>query len=104
MLDLRGPDAVAGGGDDVVLAADIPEITVAILHAEIAGEQELPGIFLRGRVRIFPVLDHGAGIGLAHADDAALADRLFHAVLVDDADVEARRRTSHRSRPEGKKF
>src|SRR6478752_7465835 len=40
MLDFGGADAIAGGGNDVVLAADVPEITVLILHAEIPGQQE----------------------------------------------------------------
>src|SRR6185437_3686675 len=45
VLDLGGTDAVAGGGDDVVLAAHVPEIAVLILPAEIAGEEKLTGIF-----------------------------------------------------------
>src|SRR5664279_2915962 len=104
MLDFGGTDAIAGGSDDVVLAADIPEITVAILHAEIAGQQKFAGNFLRGRFRIFPVLDHGARVGLAHTDDAAFTDRLFRALLVDNADVETRRRLTHRTRPDRKQL
>src|SRR5258705_230631 len=104
MLDLRRPDAIAGTGDHVVLAADIPEIAVAILDAEIAGEQELPGIFLRGRFRIAPVFDHGARVRLAYAEDAAFAPRQFLAALVDDTDVEPRRRAPHRSRTDRKQF
>ena len=102
VLDLGGTDAIAGGGDDVVLAADVPEIAVLILHAEIAGQQKLAGIFLRGRFRIAPIFDHGAGTGLAHADDAALAARQFLALIVDDADVEAGRRPAHRARADRK--
>src|SRR5439155_25858026 len=104
MLDLRRADAIAGTGDDVVLAADVPEVAVRIVPAEIAGEQELSGIFLRGRFRIAPVLDHGARVRLAHADDAAFAPRHFLAALIDDADVESRRRAAHRSRPDRKQF
>src|SRR5256885_11395920 len=104
MLDLRRADAIAGTGDHVVLAADVPEVAVLILFAEIAGEQELSGIFLRGRFRIAPVLDHGARVRLAHADDAALAPRHFLAALIDDPDVESRRRAAHRSRPDRKQF
>src|SRR5258705_3614396 len=102
MLDLRRPDAIAGAGDDIVLAADVPEITVGILPAEIAGEQELSGVFLRGRFRIAPVFDHGARVRLEHADDAAFALGEFLAALIDDANVEPRRRASHRSRPDRK--
>ena len=97
MLDLGRADAIAGGGDDVVLAADVPEIAVLILHAEIAGEQEFAGIFLRRRLRIAPVFEHGQGAWLAHADDAALAAWLLLALVVDDADVKTRRRLAHRA-------
>src|SRR5882757_8129073 len=102
MLDLRRPDAITGTGDHVVLAADIPEIAVAILDAEVAGEQELSGIFFCGRFRVAPVFDHGARVRLAHANDAAFALGEFLAALVDDANVEARRRASHRSRTDRK--
>src|SRR5258705_11270450 len=102
MLDLRRPDAIAGAGDHVVLAADVPEVTVGILSAEIAGEQELSGVFLRGRLRIAPVFDHGAWVRLAHADDAAFALGEFLAALIDDTDVEPGRRAAHRSRPDRK--
>src|SRR3954452_751446 len=91
VLDLRRADTVAGGSDDVVLAADIPEIAVRILHAEITGEQESAGIFLLRRVGILPVFDHGDRVRLAHADDAALATRQFAALFVDDTNIEARR-------------
>src|SRR5262249_4042178 len=100
VLDLRRPDAIAGGGDDVVLAADVPEIAVLILHAEIAGEEKLAGIFLPRRLRIAPVLDHGHRARLPHADDAALAARQLLALVVDDADVEARRRLAHGAGPD----
>src|SRR3954454_15224155 len=98
MLDLRWPDPVAGRGDHVMLAADVPEVAVAILHAEIAGQQELAGILLRGGFRIFPVLEHGARVRLAHADDAALAARQFFTAVIDDADLETRRGPPHRAR------
>src|SRR6202158_5871975 len=102
MLDLRRPDAIAGTGDHVVLAADVPEVAVGILPAEIAGEQEFTGIFFRGRFRIAPVFDHGARVRLGHADNAAFAPRPFLTALIDDADVESRRRASHRSRTDRK--
>src|SRR5260221_12214823 len=102
MLDLRRPDAIAGAGDHVVLAADVPEIAVGSLPAEVAGEQELYGIFLCGRCRIAPVFDHGARVRLAHADDATFALGEFLAALIDDTDVEPRRRAAHRSRPDRK--
>src|SRR5947209_16199432 len=92
VLDLGRADAIAGGGDDVVLAADIPEIAVVILHAEIPGEQEFAGIFLRGRLRIAPVFEHGDRARLTHADDAALSSRLLLASVVNDANIKTRRR------------
>src|SRR4051794_25885924 len=100
VLDLGWADTVAGRSDDVVLAADVPEIAVGILHAEIAGEQEFAGIFLLRRFGILPVFEHGDGVRLAHADDAAFATRQFAALFVDDTDVEARRGPAHRARPD----
>src|SRR4051812_27499930 len=97
MFDLGRADPVAGGGDDVVLAADIPEIAILVLNAEIAGEQKFAGIFLRRRIRVAPVLKHRARARLPHADDAALPPRLLLALVVDDADVETRRRLAHRA-------
>src|ERR1700737_3934790 len=64
MLDLGGSDAVAGRRDHVVLAADVPEIAVLILHAEIAGQQKFCSVFFHRGFRIFPVLDHGARTGV----------------------------------------
>src|SRR5205807_904738 len=78
-------------------AADVPEIAVVILHAEIAGQEKLAGVFLGGRFRVLPIFDHGAGTRLAHADDAALSARQFLALVVDDAHVEAGRRLAHRA-------
>src|SRR6266481_448967 len=104
MLDLRRPDAIAGAGDHIILAADVPEITVGILFAEITGEQELSGVFFRGRFRIAPILNHGARVRLAYADDAALPARHFLALLVDDANVKAWRGPPHRSRTDRKQF
>src|SRR4029077_1673665 len=98
------PDAITGAGDHVILAADVPEIAVIILAAEIAGEQEFAGKFFGRRFRIFPVFDHGDGIGLAHADDAALAPRQFPSLFVDDAHIEAGRRLAHRTRPDRKQL
>ena len=53
--------------------------------AAIAANQleELARIFFRGRFAVAPVFDHGAGTGLAHADDAALSPRQFLAAIVD---------------------
>ena len=63
----------AGAGDDVVLAAHVPEITVLILPTKIAGQEKAAGVFLRGRFRIAPIFDHGHRVRLANSDDAALA-------------------------------
>src|ERR1700722_3546163 len=104
ILDLGRADAIAGRGDDVVLAAQVPEVAVLILPSEIAGQKKSAGEFLFRRVRIFPVFDHGDGIGLTNADDAALSPRQLVSLIVDDAHVETRRRLSHRTRPYRKQF
>ena len=104
ILDLGRTDAVAGAGDDVILAAHVPEIPVLILPAEIAGQKKTAGMFLARRFRIAPIFDHGHGIGLAHADDAAAPPRQFLALVVDDADVESRRRLAHRAGLDRKKL
>src|ERR1700733_12823217 len=98
ILDLGRTDAIAGGGDDIVLAAQVPEVAILVLPPEIAGQQKLAGEFLLRGVRIFPVFDHGDGIGLANADDAALSPREFMSLVVDDAHVKTRRRLAHRTR------
>src|SRR5581483_4936555 len=102
--DLRRADAIAGRGDDVVLTAQVPEVTVLILPAEIAGQQKSAGVFLARRFRILPILDHGDGIGLADADDAALTPRQLVALFVNDAHVESRRRLAHRTWADRKQF
>src|SRR3954467_8560852 len=104
MFDLGGADAIAGRRDDIVLAADVPEIAVLVLHAEIAGEQKFAGIFFRGGFGVAPVFDHGAWAWLAHADDSALSARQFLALIVDDAHVETGRRLAHRAGPDRKQF
>src|SRR5262249_49580333 len=104
VLDLRGADAIAGGRDHIVLAADIPEIAVLILHAEIAGQEEIADIFLPRRLRIAPVFDHRGRTWSPHADDAARAARLLLALLIDDAHIEARRRLAHRAGADRKQF
>ena len=104
MLDLRRTDAIARAGDDIVLAADVPEVTVVILHAEIAGEQEAVRIFLRSGLRVLPVFDHGHRIGHAHADDAARVPRLLLALLIDNAHIESGRRFAHRARLDRKQM
>src|ERR1700686_3108298 len=104
MLDLGGSDAVAGRRDHVVLATDVPEIAVLILHAEIAGQQKFSSVFFHRGFRIFPVLDHGARTRLAHADDAAASRRQLLAALVDDTDAESRRSLAHRAGPNRKQF
>src|SRR6185295_107118 len=91
-------------GDDVVFTADVPEIAVLILHAEIPGQQKFAGIFLGGCIPVLPVFDHGTGARLAHADDAALTLRQLLALVVDDADVKTRRRLAHRARPDWKQI
>src|SRR3984885_15664749 len=104
VLDLGRADAIAGRGDDVVLAAQVPEVAVLILPSEIPGQEKTAGEFLFRRVRIFPVFDHGDGIGLANTDDAALSPRQLLSLVVDDAHVETRRRLAHRTRTDRKQL
>src|SRR4051794_1834147 len=104
VLDFGWPDAIAGGGNHVILAADVPEIAVAILDPEIAGQQKVACEFFYRGIRVLPVLDHRARVGLTHTDDAALTLRQLLAALIDDADVEARRGPPHRARPDREQF
>ena len=73
VLDLAGPDAVAGGGDHVVVSTDKPQISVVILATQIAHHQPVADELGLGRLGLTPVLEHHHRIGPMDGD---LADGL----------------------------
>ena len=96
VLDLAGADAVAGRGDDIVVAPDIVEIAVLVAIAAVAGQQPVAGKFGPRRLRIVPVLQEHHRVRPAHRDIAFHAVRQRVALVVDDADAVAGDGATHR--------
>ena len=97
-LYLEGADAVAGGDDDVVGAADEPEVAVLVAGGAVAGDVPFatPG---RGRrLGILPVLEKHRRCGAAQREIAHLARRALAATVVDDAQLVPGERLAHRAR------
>src|SRR5690606_20512107 len=88
-LDLARPDAVAGRGDDVVVAAEEVDIAVAVLDALIAGDHPVADEFLFRRFRVLPVFEEHHRVGPAHGDLARLAGLHLAAFGVDHRDLVA---------------
>ena len=97
-LDLERSDAVAGGFDDVVLAADIPVEAVLILPCNVAGVVDAVMPSLLGEVLTAVVAEvetaRNVGFGV-DADLAVLADRHGLSVVVKDVDMVLRRGLAH---------
>src|SRR5690242_957652 len=99
-LDLAGSDSAAGRNNEIVGAAGIPEIAVAVASGQIAGEVEVAakrrGLF----DWILPVLDHQRRGALGAYPDRDLADLTITRLDVsgaEHANVVARERTPHRA-------
>src|SRR4029078_5179165 len=67
-LDLVRRDAIAEALDDVVLAAQEPEIAVGIPPRVIAGEEPAIVLRVRGLLRLVPVLDEEPRVVRGNAD------------------------------------
>src|SRR5439155_2954863 len=97
-FDFEGSDAIAGGFDDVVGAADEPEVAVGVAAGDVAGEVEIAaetgGVFLG----VFPVfLEQTEGaMGLDAKGQLAFAARGKNAqVMVEDLHVVTGSRVAH---------
>ena len=88
---LKGPDAVAGALDDVVVAADEPVIPVGIPPGHVAGVVIRAAQLFLGHSLVFEIAGkqpHRRVVGHVHDSDGAfLAVRAGVAVLVNELDV-----------------
>src|SRR3546814_7994635 len=98
VLDLAGADAVAAGGDDVVVAPEEMKIALVVHAALVAGHQPVAAELGGGGLWIAPVLEEHHRVGPAHRDGAGRASRALVAVVVDAGDSVARHRPSHGAR------
>src|SRR6185503_13087514 len=98
-LDLVRRDAIAEALDDVVLAAQEPEIAVGIPPRVIAGEEPAVVLRLRGLLRLVPVLDEEPRVVRGNAEHSFVAARDFGARLgIEEPHVVARLREARAPR------
>ena len=99
ILDLARADAVAGRGDDVVVAADEAEVAVLVLRALVAGQQPVAGELGRASP---PGCSSSRGTSPGRAGGPRSCRRSpggsGRAGVVEDRDLVARHRPAHRSR------
>ncbi len=89
-LDLVGRDAVAEALDDVVLAAEEPQVAVRIVSRVVAGEEPAVVTLLGRLLGEVPVAQEEPGVGLGDADHALLAGGdLLECFRVEQPDVVA---------------
>ena len=98
-LDLARRDILPAGHDDVFLAIDDREVAALVEPAEIAGVEPAVDDCLRGRGGILEVAGHH--LPPAHRDLAHLAGSHLMTVLVDDAELDERRRAAGASEDRG---
>src|SRR5439155_21783310 len=72
VLDLARADAVAAARDHVVLAPDEPEVAVAVLARQVAGERPVADELVARRLLVVPVPEKHHRIGAAHRHPADL--------------------------------
>ena len=96
VLDFGRPDPVAGGRDDVVVAAEEMDIAVLVGDALVAGQHPVADELLRRRFRVLPVFEEHHRIRPAHRDLACLSRLQHPAAIVDDRDVVPRNRLADR--------
>src|SRR5712691_9605806 len=100
-LDLEGPDAIASGDDDVVRAADEPEIAVLVALGAVARQVPLTAAAGTGLLGVLPVPAKEGRRLSAQGEIANLPRRQLLARLPDDAEIVAREGLPHRARPDG---
>src|SRR5919112_4945844 len=100
ILDLERTDAVAGGEDHVVRPTDEPDVSVLVLSSPVSGQVVVAKHDLLGLLRLLPVPLHERGVVTREGNIPRLARRELLPVLVDYAHVAARRRLTHRARPD----
>ena len=68
VLDLARADTVAAARDEIVLAADEPEVALRVLPGQVAGERPVADELLPRGGLVVPVAQEHHGIGPAHGD------------------------------------
>src|SRR3954462_2824060 len=97
-LHLERADPVAGGDDHVVGPPRVPDVAVLLLHRGVLRVEPVAAEDLLGVLRAVPVAERAVRVRpRPQADLAALALRDRPLVLVEDLDVPARHRPSHRA-------
>src|SRR5207245_4901713 len=91
----EGAYAVAGGDDEVVGAADEPEVAVGVPSRPIAREVPFAAPAGRRLLGVLPVLAEERRRVAAEREVAHLAGRQLRGVLADDAQIVARERLPH---------
>ncbi|PHJ59673.1 hypothetical protein VF03_34290 [Nostoc linckia z2] len=99
VLDLAGPDAVAGGGDDVVVPAEEVDVAFLVAQALVAGHHPVADELVARRLGATPVFEEHHGVRPLDGDLAALARLAERAVVADDAHRVARHRLADGPRP-----
>src|ERR1043165_5381340 len=97
ILDLAGPDAIAGRSDDIIIAADEGEIALLVDDALVAGRHPVADEFLARRITATPITKKHHRIWPFHGDLAELARRAKRAVAADHRDRVAGHRLADRA-------
>ena len=96
ILDLAGANAVSGAGDDVVVAAHIPEITLFIAVSGVTGDQPVADVFFTRGLCVVPIAQEGDGVWVANGDGAGFAVGQKISGGVDNSDVVSGYGATHR--------
>ena len=101
ILDFGGADAIAGALDQVVIAALIPVVAIAVAPGQIAGAQPLTTAQPVRHAKIAPISQKQRAVVVSRGDFADLA--VWHRVtrVVDQIDHTPRIGPPHRARPHG---
>src|SRR5207249_2543407 len=99
-LDLEGPDTIARGDDDVVRAADEPEIAVLVALGAVARQVPLTAAAVTRLLGVLPVFAKEGRRRTTEGEIANLPRWQLLARLPDDAEIVAREGPPHRARPD----
>src|SRR6516165_7208753 len=98
ILDLGRTDAITAARNQVVLSPLVPEVPVAVLDRDIAGQAPTAGEFCTSRLQIDPIAKKHHRNGALHPDDPAFSGREWSAIRRHDLDTVAGGCPTHRSR------
>src|SRR5215470_14589605 len=98
ILDIGRTDAIAAARNQVVLTPLVPDVAVAVLDRDIAGQAPIANKFRSGRLWIVPITEKHHRIGALYRDNPAFTGRESSAVRRHDLDPVAGSWPAHRSR------